>query len=25
MQWTTPDFEETAFNCEINSYSAAEI
>jgi len=25
MNWTTPDFEEVALNCEINSYSNAQI
>jgi coenzyme PQQ precursor peptide PqqA len=25
MNWTTPDFEEIALNCEINSYAPAEI
>jgi len=25
MDWTTPDFEEIALNCEINSYSGAEM
>ncbi|MGO4880942.1 MAG: pyrroloquinoline quinone precursor peptide PqqA [Bryobacteraceae bacterium] len=25
MNWTTPDFEEISLNCEINSYSSAEM
>jgi len=25
MQWTTPEFEEIALNCEINSYASATL
>jgi coenzyme PQQ precursor peptide PqqA len=25
MQWTTPQFEEIALNCEINSYASAAL
>jgi coenzyme PQQ precursor peptide PqqA len=25
MEWTTPSFEEISLNCEISSYSSAEI
>jgi coenzyme PQQ precursor peptide PqqA len=25
MDWTTPDFQEIAVSCEINSYAPAEI
>ncbi|PYV66717.1 MAG: pyrroloquinoline quinone precursor peptide PqqA [Acidobacteria bacterium] len=25
MEWTTPQFEEIALNCEINSYANAQL
>jgi coenzyme PQQ precursor peptide PqqA len=25
MEWTTPEFEEVALNCEINSYASAAL
>jgi len=25
MEWTTPQFEEIALNCEINSYVSATM
>jgi len=25
MEWTTPQFEEIALNCEINSYASATL
>ncbi|MGH9499148.1 MAG: pyrroloquinoline quinone precursor peptide PqqA [Terriglobales bacterium] len=25
MEWTTPQFEEIALNCEINSYASAAM
>jgi len=25
MEWTTPQFEEIALNCEINSYASAKL
>ncbi len=25
MEWTTPQFEEVALNCEINSYASAAL
>jgi len=25
MRWTTPQFEEIALNCEINSYASATL
>jgi len=25
MQWTKPQFEEIALNCEINSYASAAM
>jgi len=25
MEWTAPQFEEIALNCEINSYASAKL
>ena len=25
MEWTAPEFEEVALNCEINSYASAAL
>jgi len=25
MEWITPEFEEIALNCEINSYACASL
>jgi len=25
MEWATPNFEEIALNCEINSYANAQL
>jgi len=25
MEWTAPNFEEVALNCEINSYASAAL